>query len=386
MARPFARGLIAAAAVWLTGCVSAQPPAAAVRPEAVPPVSAAPAAPARVAPTRPAPARPPQLWAFTRLRGTDYVSVREVAARFNLKAAWTKPETIMTLSDSRGVRFTFEANQRDFYFDGLRVLLGEGVLNDRDSLWVSKLDVIKLVAPLFSPADHLAFLPVTAPRTIVLDPGHGGSDPGKENKLLGVNEKTLTLDVALRVRKILEARGWRVLMTRSDDRELSPIKKKDLQMRDDYANSNQADLYLSIHFNSVEKDSERVTGVETYTMTPQFMLSAANLEKDKLTDTAFPGNKLDYANLLFGEQIHRAMLGGLKTPDRGFKRGRLAVLQFLDCPGALVECGYLSSIVEARRIATAEFRQKIAEAIASGVQGYAETLAALRATPGSAAK
>ena len=377
MARPYARGLIAAAAIWLTGCVSAQPPAAAARPETPPPATP-PAAPVRAAPTRPAPARPPQLWAFIRLRGTDYVSLRDVAARFNLKAAWTKPETIMTLRDSRGVRFTFEANQRDFYFDGLRVLLGDAVLNDRDSLWVSKLDVIKLVAPLFSPADHVAFLPATAPRTIVLDPGHGGSDPGKENKVIGVNEKTFTLDVALRTKKILEARGWRVLLTRSEDRELSPIKKKDLQLRDDFANGNHADLFLSIHFNSVEKDLERVTGVETYTMTPQFMFSAVDTRKDEMTDTSFPGNKLDYANLLFGEQIHRAMLARLKTPDRGFKRGRLAVLRFPECPAALVECGYLSSNVEARRIAAPEYRQQIAEAIASGVQGYAESLAALR--------
>jgi N-acetylmuramoyl-L-alanine amidase len=384
MARPLARGLLAGAALWLTGCVSAQPPATPV------PVRAEPvtvAAPARVAPTRPAPpARPPQLWAFTRLRNTDYVSVRDIATRFNLKAAWTKPDTILTLSDARGVRFTFEANQRDCYFDGMRVLLGENVLGDRDSLWVTKLDVIKLIAPLFSPADHAAVLPLRAPSTIVLDPGHGGSDPGKENKLLGVNEKTFTLDVALRVKKILEPRGWRVLLTRSDDRELSPIKKKDLQLRDDLANSNKADLFLSIHFNSVEKEPERVTGVETYTMTPQFMFSAADLRKDEMTDTAFPGNKLDYANVLFGERIHRAMLAGLKTPDRGFKRGRLAVLRFIECPGALVECGYLSNNTEARRIATPEYRQRIAESIANGVQGYADALAALRSPPVAATK
>jgi N-acetylmuramoyl-L-alanine amidase len=396
MARLIARGLLFALAA-LTGCTApAQPPAAALKPVPVQP-AAAPAKteaapvtwsdpPAKAEPVRVAPTRPAHLWAFTRLRGTDYVSVRDLAARFNLKATWTKPELAMTLADARGVRLTFETNQTDFYFDGLRVFLGEPVLVDRDSLWVSKLDLIKLVVPLLHPEEHLSQLPATPPRIIVLDPGHGGNDPGKENKLLGINEKTFTLDVALRLKKILEIQGWQVLLTRNDDHELSPIKKKDLQMRDEFANSNRADLFLSIHFNSVEKASERVTGVETYTMSPQFMFSAADAKKDDMTDTAFPGNRFDYGNLLFGEQIHRAMIAGLKSPDRGFKRGRLAVLRFVECPGALVECAYLSNVTEARRVATPEYRQQIAEAIATGVQGYAATLAALRPLSAPAAK
>ena len=116
MAWLFARGLLVAFAV-LTGCaapaqqastLAAPPPAPPGHPET---------APIRVAPTRPA-----QLWPFTSLRNTDYISVRDVAARFNLKVAWSKPEAAMTLGDAQGVRFTFEAGQHDFRFDGLREL------------------------------------------------------------------------------------------------------------------------------------------------------------------------------------------------------------------------------------------------------------------------
>ena len=389
MARLFARGLSLVLA-GLTACSAPGQPQ-----PAAPATAAAPApiasnrpvppprvdSPAKAEPARPPPTRPAQLWPFTRLRGVDYVSLREVAVRFKLKVNLARLAGVMTLSDARGVRLTCESNQTDIYFDGLRVFLGEPVLFDQGSLWVSKLDLIKVVVPLLFPEDHLSQLPANAPKVIVLDPGHGGIDPGKENKLLGVNEKTFTLDVALRLKKILEAFGWKVLLTRSGDRELSPIKKKDLQMRDDVANNNHADLFLSIHFNAVEKNAERVTGVETYTMAPQFMFSAAEGKKDEMTDTAFPGNKLDYANLLFGEQIHRAMITRLKTPDRGFKRGRLAVLRFVECPGALVECAYLSNLAEARQVASPEYRQRIAEAIARGVQDYAGTLAALRVSP-----
>jgi len=327
---------------------------------------------------RPAGAAPPPavLWPFTRLHQTDYVSLRDVAARFGLKPGWAKPEVALALEDAHGVRFTFEADQRDFYFDGLRVFLGEPVLLHRDSLWISKLDVIKIVAPLFRPADHVAQLPPAPPRTIVLDPGHGGIDQGTENRQVGINEKTAVLDVALRLRKILELQGWTVLLVRTDDRELSRDKKTDLQMRDEFANTNHADLFLSIHFNSAP---EAITGIETYTMTPQTMLSTADDTADAMTRVAFPSNRLDYANLLFGAHLHRALRTVLKTPDRGFKRGRLAVLRLLDCPGALVECAYLSNDAEARRVATPEFRQQIAEALAQGVTDYAATLTALQA-------
>lgn len=374
MARISTRGLLPCFAL-LTACTAPAQPA-----PVTPPVQAAlvPAkvesAPVRAAPTRPA---APVLWAVTRLRDIDYVSVREVARRFGLKPDWVKAEQVMTLGDAHGLHFTFESNQNDFYFDGMRVFMGRPVLLHRDSLWVSLLDVIKLVAPLFRPADHRALLPATAPKTIVLDPGHGGIDPGTENKRVGINEKTATLDVALRLKKILEPQGWRVLLVRTEDRELSRDKKTDLLMRNDFANRNKADVFLSIHFNS----AERATGVETYTLPPQFMLSSGDETGDGMTKVAYPSNRLDYANLFLGEQLHRALLAGLKTPDRGFKRARKAVLRMLDCPGVLVECAFLSNDAEARRVATPEFRQQIAEALAAGVKNYAEALAALQPAP-----
>ncbi len=337
-----------------------------------------------VAPAQPAPApaapRPAQaapiLWATTKLRNIDYVSVRDLAKNLGLKAVWTKADTVMTLSDTRGARFTFEGNQKDFYHDGLRVFLGTPAVLHKDSLWVSQLDVIKIVVPMFRPASHLAALPAATPRLIVLDPGHGGIDPGTQNQKLRLNEKTFTLDVALRLRKLLELGGWRVLLIRDKDTELSKDKKTDLLMRNEFANRQKADLFLSIHFNAAP---ESISGVETYSLAPQFMHSAGDDQGDDMTKVAFPGNRFDYANLFLGEHLHRAMIAGLKTPDRGYKHARQAVLRMLDCPGVLVECGYLSNDTEARRIATPEFRQKIAESLADGVQNYAAGLAALRA-------
>jgi len=345
-------------------------PAKPVTPAPAPETAATPA-PVREAPSRPGAI----LWPATKIQGIDYVDVRAIAKAFDLKAAWTKPAGTLTLSDAKGVRFTLEANQKDFYFDRLRIFFGAPALRQKDTLWISKLDVVKILGPLYRPADHATLLPAQAPKLLVIDPGHGGIDPGTQNEKLKLNEKTFTLDVAQRLEKLLKPRGWQVVLVREKDTELSKDKKADLLMRSEFANRRKADLYLSIHFNSA---GPAVSGIETYSLAPQHMLSAGALAPDEMTKVAYPGNKLDYANLLFGESLHRALLAGLKSSDRGYKHARQAVLRMLDCPGALVECAYLSNDAEARRVATPEFRQAIAEALADGVQNYAAALATIR--------
>lgn len=327
----------------------------------------------RAAPTRPA---SPVLWPTTELHRTEYVSLRDIAKAFDLKVDWIKAGVSMSLKDARGAtRFAFEASQKDFDFDGLRVFLGQPALFHKDSLWVSQLDVVKIVAPLFRPAMHAAQLPLTPPRIIVIDPGHGGIDPGTQNLKLKLNEKTFALDVALRLTKILELRGWKVLLVRDKDVELSKDKKTDLLMRSEFANRQKADVYVSIHFNSA---GPAVSGIETYSFAPQFMLSAGDDEGDSMTKVAYPGNRLDYANLMLGEQMHRAMIMGMRPSDRGYKHARHAVLRMLNCPGVLVECAYLSNETEARKVTSPEYRQQLAESLASGVQNYSAALAMLR--------
>jgi len=339
---------------------------------------APPPEPVRVAPTRPA-----QLWPFTKFRGLDYVAVRDIAKRYGLKAAWAKPGVVMILSDGRGVRFNFEKDQRDFHLDGARVFLGDLTYLSGDDLWVPKLDVIKTIAPIFAPADHAAFLPAP-PKTIVLDPGHGGTDPGKQNARLKLDEKDMALDVALRLKKLLETRGYRVVLTRTTDKRFANNPVVDLPLRAEVANKEGADLFLSIHFNAVNREPERVSGTETYVMTPQFQVSTQPEVDKPMIREAYPGNKQDMANALLGYTLHRQMVADLKTSDRGFKRYRLAVLRPLSCPGVLVESAYLSNDAEARRVATPEFRQQIAEAMAEGVSNYTAALAALRPAPAPA--
>jgi N-acetylmuramoyl-L-alanine amidase len=377
MARTTARGLLALGVVVLAACAApAQQRPAVPAPSPANQEPAPPPAPVRAAPTRPA-----HLWGFTRLQGEDYVSLAELAEHFDYRAAWVRPGLARTLADKSGVRWKFETNQRDCYFDGVRVFLSLPAVLHRGELWVGRLDVIKTLAPLMRPEAHAAQLP-EPPRVVVLDPGHGGTDPGKQNLRLKLDEKDMTLDVALRLRKILEARGYTVLMTRTTDTRFANSPAVDLPLRAEVANKAKADLFLSIHFNAVDpRDAQRVSGSETYVLTPQFMVSTQPESDKSMIPVQNPGNRQDVANVILGYQLHRRLLGELKTSDRGFKRYRLAVLRTLNCPGALVEAAYLSNDTEAARVATPEFRQQIAEAIAAGVGDYAAMLAALRPPP-----
>lgn len=200
------------------------------------------------------------------------------------------------------------------------------------------------------------------------------------NQRLKINEKTMTLDTARRLQQVLETMGYRVILTRSDDRQIGPDKVSDLQRRAEIANQAHADLFISLHFNAVESGANRVTGVEVYTLTPQSQYSTADPEKDddRGAATAYPGNAMDHWNTVLGYQVYRAMLDELHTDDRGLKRARFAVLRYTTCPAILIESGFLSNDQEARRIATPAYRQKIAEAIADGVQAYGNILAGAR--------
>ena len=364
------------------GCTapeSAQNPPAAVRapgPVAQPPAVVAPPPVAAVPAPPPVPVS--RLWPFIRLYNADYVDVRTIGERFGLKASWVVRDRIMQFTDAPGrVRLRFEFRKREFEFDGIRVYLGEPTALSEGNLYVSKIDVIKTIVPLLNPAGHAGQLP-GPPRLIVLDAGHGGIDSGARNLEMHLEEKNLTLDVVLRLRKLLERRGYRVILTRSDDTKLAAAQRADLEQRAELATRAGADLFLSVHFNLA---TPTVAGTETYVMTPQYQASSGG-GKDDVVDKPSPGNRQDFANIVFGYQLHRSLLAGLNTADRGCRRGRLLVLCFAECPAALVEPAYLSNAAEALRLETPEFREQIAGALASGIEAYSAVLAGVRA-PGA---
>jgi N-acetylmuramoyl-L-alanine amidase len=320
-----------------------------------------------------------------RVGNVEYVSATDVAVWLDLKGSWTEPQRKLRLTSKTNSanRVEFEADKRIAFVDGLRVDLGNPTVLRGGHLYIGRTDLEHCLAPLLRPA---VVGRVPRLKTIAIDPGHGGWDPGMENKKLGLQEKVLALDVSLRLQKLLETAGYRVVMTRATDTALAPDKKKDLLTRAEIANRAGADLFVSVHFNSLFPDT-KTTGTEIYVYTPpgQRSTNAWSLgEEDDTKHEAQPVNRFDPWSSLLAHQLHRQVTGRLKTADRGQKTKHLLVFQDLNCPAALVESVFLSNDGEGRHAATPEYRQEIAVALAAGIRDYAAVLNSLAAKPAAA--
>ncbi len=190
-----------------------------------------------------------------------------------------------------------------------------------------------------------------AEMTIAVDPGHGGYDGGAVGRVSGTPEKGLNLDVALRLARLLEAKGARVIMTRTDDRALCdedpPIRKKlqDMQRRAALIQAGGADMVLSIHMNEYAGRSESGPQVFFREGCP--------------------------AGRLLAGAIQQAMIEGLHPKTQRTALGGDYYILTLGVPSALVECGFLSNRDEEARLLTESYREEVAQAVCAGVLAWA---------------
>jgi N-acetylmuramoyl-L-alanine amidase len=306
-----------------------------------------------------------------RVDGVKCIDAVALGESFGLRASWTEPGKRLLLQNA-ATRIEFEVNQREAIFDGRHVFLGNLPVYHQRSIWISWIDTEDLLAPLLRLGRDRP-LPV---HTIVIDPGHGLPDDGAENKHLGLKERILTLDTAFRLKKILEAQGYKVVLTRATDQAISQEKKLDLRRRAELTAEVKADLFISIHFNSAGQyvageNIGAVHGTETFRFTPRYQIPISRSVHKAEDDEANPGDKNDQWNTLLGYCIHRALLGEIGSYDRGLRHDKFEVLRLAPCPAVLVESGYLTNDAEARKLATPAYRQQIAEGIANGVRAYA---------------
>src|SRR5262249_42317248 len=134
-----------------------------------------------------------------------------------------------------------------------------------------------------------------------------------------------------------------------------------------FADRVQADLFISLHFNSTDQPQGRSEqgGLETYTLTPVGMPSTVTRRFDDEVNHAYPNNEFDAENYFYAAKLHRAMVQATQRRDRGVRRARfMGILRGQNRPAVLVEGGYLTHPAEARLIGSPEYRQKLAEAIA----------------------
>lgn len=212
-------------------------------------------------------------------------------------------------------------------------------------------------------------LPDGSGRVIVIDPGHGGANTGTRSVVDGQDEKVYTLDWAQRLEPLLRAAGWQVFLTRTNDIDIP------LSARVAFAEQHQAELFVSLHFNSPGggvTPASSYAGLETYCLTPSGMPSTLTRGyADPLSDV-WPNNAVDADNVRLAYCLHTSLLRAAGMPDRGVRRARfMGVLRGQSCPAVLIEGGYLSNPVEARRIADPAYRQQLAEALSAALTAVA---------------
>ena len=203
--------------------------------------------------------------------------------------------------------------------------------------------------PHSTSADLESTIPV-----IVIDAGHGAHDNGATRN--GLVEKQLTLDTALRVERLLQKRGFTVVMTRRDDTFV------ELYDRAQIANRYSRALFVSIHFNDSTTGSG--DGVETFYASEKVAPSTGGWFSKKV-EAPPADNGAGFAQL-----VQSAIVARLGVTDRGTKGRSLAVVRHTRCPAILVEGGFVNNPADARKLRDPAYREKLASAIVDGISLY----------------
>ena len=220
-------------------------------------------------------------------------------------------------------------------------------------------------------------------KTIVVDPGHGGKDPGASAN--GVTEKSVNLGIGLELEKVLTAKGYNVIMTRNNDVYLK------LQERTDIANDANADLFVSIHVNALPS-KKSMTGFEIYIMALPTDKDAMNLAKIENREYV-EGKGMDTSNVDRRTEMLLHILGDMQQNNKisestdfaaalynagarnGLPMRRVAqapffVLRGAGMPAVLIETGFVTNATEAKKLTTSAYQQQIANAMAEGIANY----------------
>ncbi|MEI7732450.1 MAG: N-acetylmuramoyl-L-alanine amidase [Verrucomicrobiota bacterium] len=290
--------------------------------------------------------------------GNTYVSMRDWAELIKMDFKWTRKDEEITMT-SKWSKFVFTVDSRQSQINGVAVSLSVPIARRNGGAYIAPLDVVSAINPVINPPRN----PKGKVKTICLDPGHGGKDPGNQEGRL--QEKKYTLLLAEELKSKLEDAGFKVVLTRSDD------SFTELGSRPEYARKRGADLLVSLHFNAAA--DKGVTGVETYCMTPPHA-SSTNARGEGAANGAYEGNRYDDRNMWLAWNVQKSVTKALGTDDRGVRRARFAVLRHSEIPAILVEGGFMTSSDDGKKIYDRAWRAKLAQGILEGIQAYKKGL------------
>jgi N-acetylmuramoyl-L-alanine amidase len=296
-------------------------------------------------------------WQVIKVNGHDYLSVDNISKFYGLPAE-VVPSGEKMQSGTANHPLEFVSGSREAMINGARSWLCFPVIEQDGKTLVSRTDLAKTIEPLVRP-HRVANLGKI--QTVVLDPGHGGHDKGQVSRY--GPEKDFALDVARKLRPILQAKGLRVIMTREGDYFVP------LEVRAQIANRARDAIFVSIHFNASGDDPD-ATGFEIFSFTPRGAPSTSDGNVNSKSFNMQPGSSVDAQSMALSACVYHSLLGHLPEYDRGIKRARFAVLRLTNVPAVLIEGGFLTERGESKLISNKDWRAKLAGAIGIGIENY----------------
>lgn len=320
-----------------------------------PKLSTAKTKPAPTAAAKPS-ATPNADWQIIKVGQRDYLSADNIAKFYGLLGNVDSTGKSVVLNNGRN-QLQLTLQSREAIVNGVRNWLSFPVIAQDNKFLVSRIDLAKTIEPQLRPQMIQRKGKV---KTVVLDAGHGGFDKGARSSY--GTEKEYALDLARKLRPLLQAKGFRVVMTRENDVFLP------LELRANIANQTRDSIFVSLHFNATS--NRAATGFEIYSLAPRGAPSTADDALALSFVNMQAGSAVDAQSFELSVAVYHSMLGHLPEFDRGIKRARFAVLRRTSIPAILVEGGFLSETNDSRSVANPEWRGKLAEAISVGIENY----------------
>ncbi|MEM1442865.1 MAG: N-acetylmuramoyl-L-alanine amidase [Verrucomicrobiota bacterium] len=307
----------------------------------------------------PAPASAETTWRTRTIDGLAYVPIAEAAEAFGMEKGKRRSGNRELFFESDAHSLAVKTGTREALIDGVRHWFSYPVITRGITTYLSLADIRETLTPAMSPASVSTVTPV---HTVVFDPGHGGHNRGAIGPY--GNEKEYTLDTVNRTRKLLEAKGIKVVQSRLSDFFV------ELRERPEMTENYEKPIFVSVHFNAASWRPS-ANGIEVFALPPAGYPATGKEPNRTLDNRDDAGNSLASASFVLANTMQHSLLGKMPTSfDRGVKRERFVVLRYAEVPAILIEGGFLTNTSEAKEIHSPAWRQKLAEAIAEGIVAY----------------
>lgn len=313
----------------------------------------------------------------------EYISLNEFARRYDFHLEFDPFLKKIFLTKGEDIVLIFALESPIALVNGQPIELDKNLKIKDGDIQISTISIKSITEILYRGVkpkipSYKERLEIYKIKKIVLDPGHGGRDPGAIGPT-GLREKDVVLEIAKKLKLKLESLGYHVVMTREDDRYIS------LWRRIYIANREGADLFISIHTNSSRY--RRVSGFEVYYLAEasdeearalaaaeNYPLGIAEDIPDDLYiqatiwDLLYSENRKDAKR--FAEKVAFSLNREIESKNRGVKSANFYVLRGAQMPAILVEVGFISNRYEEANLRDSDFKNRIASAIANGIRSY----------------